>query len=695
MRITHTLPLLFLTAALAACGGSSSSGSFTSNGPGGGAGNGNGNSSGDMGNGSGGGNGGGTGGDPTDAMARVANFQRAGFVPTLPEPNSASCVTDAPLAINVDAGLSYQVTLPSDSGETISFQVIEPKMLNCVKGNPLVLQGHGFGGARTVDPTGTFLERLQENGYAVISIDQRGFNDSTGTVRVMDPDFEGQDLLKIMDWAEENLDYLSYSRPSATSAYNLVSGATGGSYGGMYQLLIHNIDTKNRLDVLTPDITPHDLRSSLYPGGAVKSAWITLLVAGGEAGANQPLLAGLDPVIKETLVRGVVNNEIPTPALNFFYYHSVRYFAAPDDTDISNMDFLTSLLTMNTPMPSFVGEARKQPKKVDILFSQGMRDTLFNFNEGWANYQAYTGLGGDVRLMTHESGHILPGTSTVIDNLGPLNMLTDPLLGGLMSAGVSLPDLQKPSGKNNCGALSRDDAALAFLNEKLMPPSQQTTPTDVLLALASLKDKVCLSLNNGSADTPGEALLLAPDKVMASTEMTIPATTIPARNSVLGVVDLLLPTFIPLDGMVGPLTIAGIGHLDIELNNIIPQANGCALPLGVPTELTSAIPAPLSSVFGLLPSRLPISACDAIVLIGFGAKNGMAAPRLVDEQLQPIRGLGEHALDLVGVAEKLAAGEQLGLMVYGYNLQYLSSLSRDLLVPAVSISGTVRVPLQP
>lgn len=703
MRIAHTLSLVTLALALAACGGSSSSGSFASgngdNSSGdmnGGDGNGNGSGSGGSGGGGsngGGSSGGGTGGDPTDAKARVANLARPGFMPAMLEPNTASCGSN----VRLEGGRHYQVTLPSDSGQTISFEVIEPKTINCTVGNPLVLHGHGFGGARTQDPSGTFLERLQDNGYAVISIDQRGFNDSSGTVRVMDPDFEGQDLLKILDWAEDNLDYLAYSRPNVSSAYNLVSGATGGSYGGMYQLLIHNIDTKNRLDVLTPDITPHDLRSSLYPGNVVKSAWVSLLVVGGEAGANQPLLAGLDPVIKETLVRGVVNNEIPTPALNFFYYHSVRYFAAPDETDISDMDFLTSLLTMSSAMPRYVGDVRQVPKKIDILFSQGMRDTLFNFNEAWANYQAYKALGGDVRLMTHESGHILPGTSTIIDNLGPLNMLTNPLLGGLMSAGLSLPDLQKPSGRNNCGALSRDDAGLAFLNTKLLPPSAQDTPDDVASALASLKDKVCLSLNNGNATTAGDTLLLSPSQVMASDNdpITIPPTMIPVPNSVLGVISLLQPTFIPLEGMMGPMTVAGIGQLDITLNNIAEPLNGCALPLSVPEQLTSALPAPLSSLLGVLPTRLPISACDAIVLVGFGARSGMAAPRLLDEQLQPIRGLGEHQVAMVGVGERLAAGEQLGLLVYGYNLQYLTSLSRDLLVPAVTIAGTVSVPKQP
>lgn len=680
MRILHAFSALALAVSLAACGSGSSGSNSVSSGNDNPDGQGHGDSSPDD--------------NTADPSLRVANFSRPGVELNTPDLNTASCANE----MRLEGRRSYQVTLPSASGETISFQVIEPKEINCEKGNPLVLHGHGFGGSRTEDPTGTFLERLQNQGYAVISIDQRGFNDSTGKVRVMDPDFEGQDLLQIFDWAEKNLDYLAYD-PTKTTAttsedYNIVAGANGGSYGGMYQMLLHNIDLKNRLDVLTPDITPHDLRISLYPGGTVKSAWIALLVGLGETGANTPVITGLDPVIKETLVQGVVTNEIPTPALNFLYYHSVKYFGAPDNTDISDMSFLSSKVTQTPSNPIYVGDNKPTPKKVDILFSQGMRDTLFNFNEGWANYQAYKMLGGDVRLMTHEGGHILPGTGTVIEALGPLNLLTNPLLTGLNNAGISQPDFQKPAGRNNCGALTRDNANLAFLNEKLNPPNMQAASMVTQNALNKLKNKVCLSLNDGVDGDIGEALFVEPSVITAQgTKVAIPTSRIPVPNSVTALTSLLAPTFIPLPELVGPLTLAGIGKLDVTLSNVTGPLNSCDMRLGLPDELTENLPTPLSGLLGLLPKKLPIGDCDAIILAGFGAKKGSAAPRLLDEQIQPLRGLGKHKVSMVGVAEKLTDGEQLGLMVYGYNLQYLTSLSRDLTVPGVSIKGTVEVPI--
>ena len=37
-------------------------------------------------------------------------------------------------------------------------------------------------------------------------------------VRVMDPDYEGRNLLQILEWAEQNLDYLAW-RDESTGAF--------------------------------------------------------------------------------------------------------------------------------------------------------------------------------------------------------------------------------------------------------------------------------------------------------------------------------------------------------------------------------------------------------------------------------------------------------------------------------------------
>ena len=67
---------------------------------------------------------------------------------------------------------------------------------------------------------------------------------------------------------------------------------------------------------------------------------------------------------------------------------------------------------------------------------------------------------------------------------------------------------------------------------------------------------------------------------------------------------------------------------------------------------------------------------------------------MIDDQITPFRGLGDHQdIDLVGIAERLQAGEELGLWVSGYHPQYLESFSRDATIPLVNISASLRLPL--
>lgn len=192
---------------------------------------------------------------PADQPNRVAPEQACASpgegAPSLCEVPPLSCTEDTA----AEGGRSYPVMLTSASGETIAFQVLEPiGGIDCRKGHPLVLHGHGFGGSRNT----TGFDNYREAGFVVISIDQRGFGESSGTVRVMDPEFEGRDLIQILDWAEENLEYLRYRQEPALPQElnpNLVVGAIGGSYGGGFQLLLHGQDPRQRLDALVPDIT--------------------------------------------------------------------------------------------------------------------------------------------------------------------------------------------------------------------------------------------------------------------------------------------------------------------------------------------------------------------------------------------------------------------------------------------------------
>ncbi|MGH7803355.1 MAG: peptidase S15, partial [Candidatus Binatia bacterium] len=61
--------------------------------------------------------------------------------------------------------------------------------------------------------------------------------------------------------------------------------------------------------------------------------------------------------------------------------------------------------------------------------------------------------------------------------------------------------------------------------------------------------------------------------------------------------------------------------------------------------------------------------------------------------ITPVRGFGTHTGAMYAVGERLAEGDELALLVYGFHAQYPVTWSRDLFVPAITLSGSVELPL--
>lgn len=281
-------------------------------------------------------------------------------------PAPSECVGD------IRDGISTDVLLPSNvDSEAIAFTVHEPTQVMSGARYPLILEGHGYGGNRVTaaerPPTGdpSLVARLLDGGYAVISIDQRGHGDSGGQIRILDPDFEGKDLIQILDWAEANLPYLAYRNA------NLLLGAIGGSYGGGYQHTIYSHDPQQRLDAIAPEITYHDLRYSLFSGMVFKSFWGVTLSAAGNATPG-----GQHQEVNDGLVNGLANNSL-----------------TQQQQDLLKKVSLVAACEAGTLPP------------IDALYWQSASDTLFNLNDAVHNFECVSALGGDVRLLTKNAGH--------------------------------------------------------------------------------------------------------------------------------------------------------------------------------------------------------------------------------------------------------------------------------------------------
>lgn len=557
---------------------------------------------------------------------------------------SSSTATAVPVK-TTRAGTIRTENINAPTGDTVVVTVFEPTKLETGKTYPLVLHSHGYGGSR-LTTADAFAQKLLDAGYYLISIDERGFGDSSGTVRVMDPDFEGQDLVAVLDWAEK----LEGLRRGADG--KMVVGSYGGSYGGMYQFLLMGADPQQRLHVLAPDITPHDLTYSLDGNGVIKSGWIAALVAAGEA---SPRAAGprQDPVIDETLVSGLGTNNIGESALNFFRYHSVAYFcdgqpAGPQSFMVATAD---PLRVAPRPFP-----------RPDVLLTQGFRDGLFNFNDGFANYECLSKLGGDVRLLTHQSGHILPVslTSAPLPPGSTAEQALDPFY-----QAVTVPNFEDAAGSRSCGTRVLDDVQFAWFEEKL-----QGRRGALDAALPTGRD-VCLSLAEGDAITVRQVK-------QGGSEYKIDAST-PQLNGLLSVGGSLLGSTAreallavqPLyTAPAGGAVIAGLPMMDLTLSGLSGlEMASCAAP------------------------ALPL-ACDPILFLAIGErKAGEQRWDIIDDQLTPIRGFGAHTGRMSGIAERLAEGDELALLIYGFHAQYPITWSRDLLLPALSVGGTVQLPL--
>ncbi len=577
-----------------------------------------------------------------------------------------------PVTKSRDGTIYRQAINVAATGDTQVFQVFEPTHLVAGKTYPLILQGHGYGGSRETDaPADSFIAKLRDAGYYVISIDQRGDGETSGTTRVMDPQYEGQDLIAILDWAE-NLEGLR-RRDNG----DMMVGSYGGSYGGMYQFLLAGADPKHRLRVIAPDITPHDLTFALNQGNVVKSGWGLVLVAGGEAGAltglaSNPqaaltaelarLLAGAptrqDSTIFETLINAGLTNQFSESGLNFFKYHSVAYFC--DGQPAGPQSFLLPTSIPDT-IPAVVPPTPFP--KIDALITQGVQDTLFNYNNGYANYQCLKKSGGDVRFLSHQSGHILPlSVSTVpLPPGSDLQTALDPFY-----AAINIPEFQGPSGATACGNINVQDANFAWFEEKLQGKSGAV---DKVVTTGS---DFCVSIADGDA--------------IQMREIKHGGQSFDIDGSV--------PQFNSVTGIVGSLLGGAVREKLLSVQPLYTAPAGGRVMAGIPTLSMKVNALDPSLEVSPCPTPLSIGACDPILYVGVGyLAKGSSDWRLVDAQLTPIRSFGDHSVDMNGISARLAEGDQLGLLIYAFHLQYPITWSRDVFVPAVNVSGSVQLPL--
>ncbi len=408
-------------------------------------------------------------------------------------------------------GRVYNVAIPSPlgNGETIGATVFEPATMDCSKKYPLILWQNGFGTPRPqllipLNPETLVyqllapLAPLVNAGYGVISFDPRGIGTSGGKIRVQDPDYEGANVVRLVDWAEANLDWLAYG-PSVDGSdpHNLMLGAIGPSYGGGFQNMLLAIDAKKRLDAIVPVVTWNDLRYSLAKNGVVKEEWLQSLY--GNVKPEQ-----FDPWLQQQIPMAFANDLPSADLLDFLDYHSLAYFTGGQGVATDGGPGTAPRLA---PLP---------PPAVNALYIQSPRDTLFNLNEATANYEALKDNGADVRLFTEQAGH---NTLALLSDTGLLNAgPKDPYV-------IYQPD--PTSLGTTCGGVQLTNAVLAFFNEHLKGVTgsvdQVLGTHPVCLSLTALDSVAADAVQHGgtsfsiAADAKGNTVTIGQDDDQTTT----------------------------------------------------------------------------------------------------------------------------------------------------------------------------------
>ncbi len=215
-------------------------------------------------------------------------------------------------------------------------------------------------------------------GHNVLTWDARGTFASGGQLQLDNPQFEGRDVSSIISWLStpatsvDGVGNLSSAQvkinPIPVPGYTnpAVVGMVGLSYGGGIQNVSAAIDP--RIQTIVPAWSWNTLNSSLYPSGAFKTAYGSLLVLGlVTTGAR------LNPVIYKAIILG--------------------------DT----LGFLTN--SQQAVISSSGPGALENIINVPALFLQGTDDVLFPLQQAVTNTAILAAKGLNVKMVWTCIGH--------------------------------------------------------------------------------------------------------------------------------------------------------------------------------------------------------------------------------------------------------------------------------------------------
>jgi ABC-2 type transport system ATP-binding protein len=341
----------------------------------------------------------------------------------------------APLAaLAVAAGISATVGLsPSASADTATYSVTTlhfkvntgpdgatpcdiigdlylPNSASSSHRVPAILTTNGFGGSK--DDQAGMGKAFAQRGYAVLSYSGLGFGGSSCKITLDDPDWDGRAGSQLVSYlgGASGIAYTDAAHTTPAPVLNVVKkdakahngvamandprvGMIGGSYGGQIQFAIASVDP--RVDTIIPIITWSDLSYSLGPNNTAQTTGVSTSTPGATK-----LTWGLG-FSALGVVNGLQNLQVDPsrvlPCPNF------ATFVCPALVTAGTLGYFEPGAEANLRHASVASYVSKI--KIPTLLIQGEGDTLFNLNEGVANYRALQAQGTEVKMIWQKWGH--------------------------------------------------------------------------------------------------------------------------------------------------------------------------------------------------------------------------------------------------------------------------------------------------
>ncbi len=306
-----------------------------------------------------------------------------------------------------------------------------PKTATSSKRVPAILTTNGFGGSK--DGQAGIGTTFASRGYAVLSYSGLGFGGSGCKITLDDPDYDGKAASQLVSYlggksgiaftdAEHTTPAPSLGvvqldkkdHANKKSAYDPRVGMVGGSYGGQIQFAAASVDP--RIDTIIPIITWSDLSYSLSPNNTAQTSGVQTSTPGAAKLVWALGFSGL----------GVVNGlqNIQTDPERMVGCPNFATFVCPALVTAGVTGTVDASTTENLRHASVSSYFKKV--KIPTLLIQGQSDTLFNINEGVANYQALKKQGTPTKMVWFNGGHSGPAAPGEL-NIGNPNPATEHL----------------------------------------------------------------------------------------------------------------------------------------------------------------------------------------------------------------------------------------------------------------------------